>query len=43
LSIVSEVKELVIDPVLFNDENVSMSNAISSRDAAILVLIVYDL
>ena len=40
MSIVSEVKELVIDPVLFNDENVNMSNAISSRDAAILVLIV---
>lgn len=40
LSIVSEVKELVIDPVLFNDENVSMSNAVSSRDAAVLVLIV---
>lgn len=40
MSIVSEVKELVIDPVLFNDENVNMSNAISSRDAAVLVLIV---
>lgn len=40
MSIVSDVKELVIDPVLFNDENVSMSNAVSSRDAAVLVLIV---
>lgn len=40
MSIVSEVKELVIDPVLFNDENVNMSNAVSSRDAAVLVLIV---
>lgn len=40
MSIVSEVKELVIDPVLFNDENVSVDNAVSSRDAAVLVLIV---
>lgn len=40
MSIVSDVKELIIDPVLFNDENVSMGNAVSSRDAAVLVLIV---
>lgn len=40
MSIVSIIEELVIDPVLFNDENVSMGNAVSSRDAAVLVLIV---
>ena len=40
MSIVSIVEELVIDPVLFNDENVNMGNAVSSRDAAVLVLIV---
>lgn len=40
MSIVSIVEELVVDPVLFNDGNVSMGNSVSSRDAAILVLIV---
>ena len=40
MSIVSIIEELIIDPVLFNDDNVNMSNAVSSRDAAVLVLIV---
>ena len=40
MSIVNIVEELIIEPVLFNDENVNMSNAVSSRDAAVLVLIV---
>ena len=40
MSIVSIIEELIIDPVLFNDDNVNMSNAVSSRDAVVLVLIV---
>lgn len=42
MSIVDKVEELVIDPVLFNDRNVCVDNAVSSRDAAVLVLIVGD-
>lgn len=40
MSLVDKVEELVIDPVLFNDGNVCVDNAVSSRDAAVLVLIV---